>query len=412
MSSVKKFRDEMLTAHNLYRKKHHSPSMKLNDDLCKHAQKYADYLGKQNKFEHSSDAFKGQPVGENLAMKWSSGNEEYSGIDATDQWYSEISKYDFKTTQRPPQGTGHFTQVVWRSSVELGVGRARTKDGKWIAVANYAPAGNYIGQFAENVLPLDGSAPPYVPKSSSGSSSGRPSANGNDPSMSGTTTKNTQVKIEGGPGGYKKIITETVTKPTGEKSVTTRTITAATREELDKIDDNLPAAMGGVSLNSTAPPAKKPQSMKDFIDDVVKSHNSYRKKHGVSSLKHNKSMSEHAQNWAEHLIASDTFQHNQGTFKGEKLGENIGNKWSSYGADYTGEEVTKQWYDEEPKFTYGAEPSVLSAGHFSQVIWKGSKEIGVGKAKSDSGKVIVVCNYKPAGNMAGSFSANCPPPKK
>ena len=48
---------------------------------------------------------------------------------------------------------GHFTQVVWRTSRELGVGKAQTRDGKWLAVANYFPAGNYIGQYHENVPP-------------------------------------------------------------------------------------------------------------------------------------------------------------------------------------------------------------------------------------------------------------------
>jgi hypothetical protein len=33
---------------------------------------------------------------------------------------------------------------------------------------------------------------------------------------------------------------------------------------------------------------------------------------------------------------------------------------------------------------------VCVAGHFSQVVWRGSKELGVGKAKNYKGKCIVV----------------------
>jgi len=48
---------------------------------------------------------------------------------------------------------GHFTQLVWKSSSEVGIGRAQSRDGKWFVVANFFPAGNFIGRNAENVFP-------------------------------------------------------------------------------------------------------------------------------------------------------------------------------------------------------------------------------------------------------------------
>ena len=41
--------------------------------------------------------------------------------------------------------------MIWKESEELGVGRAKSKSGKIIVVANYDPPGNVIGQFAKNV---------------------------------------------------------------------------------------------------------------------------------------------------------------------------------------------------------------------------------------------------------------------
>lgn len=48
--------------------------------------------------------------------------------------------------------TGHFTQMVWRDTKEIGVGRAKGKSGQVVIVANYKPRGNIFGQFTANVL--------------------------------------------------------------------------------------------------------------------------------------------------------------------------------------------------------------------------------------------------------------------
>ena len=51
--------------------------------------------------------------------------------------------------------TGHFTQVVWKSSVTFGIGKAVVKKGNMkctFIVARYRPPGNYMGQFQTEVL--------------------------------------------------------------------------------------------------------------------------------------------------------------------------------------------------------------------------------------------------------------------
>lgn len=165
------------------------------------------------------------------------------------------------------------------------------------------------------------------------------------------------------------------------------------------------------SSGSSQERSKKPQSIKAFIDECVKVHNTYRKKHGVSSLSHAKDLSAFAQKWAEHLAASNSFQHSDCMLKGDRLGENIACKWSSSGGDYSGKEACDQWYSEISKHDFKTEPRSTGTGHFTQMVWKGSKEIGVGKAKTSGGKVIVVASYRPAGNLVGSYKENVNPPK-
>lgn len=47
-----------------------------------------------------------------------------------------------------------------------------------------------------------------------------------------------------------------------------------------------------------------------------------------------------------------------------------------------GWEPVDHWYSEEPTHSYGKEPSTLKTGHFTQVVWKDSQELGVGQAKN------------------------------
>lgn len=50
---------------------------------------------------------------------------------------------------------GHFTQVVWKASTEVGVGIAMVGNAVFV-VGQYSPAGNISneGYFEKNVLPL------------------------------------------------------------------------------------------------------------------------------------------------------------------------------------------------------------------------------------------------------------------
>ncbi|UYV69884.1 hypothetical protein LAZ67_7001094 [Cordylochernes scorpioides] len=59
---------------------------------------------------------------------------------------------------------GQFSQMVWASSTEMGVGKARSRIGKIIVVANYWPPGNVRGHFHQNVFPpLDASPDSVLP---------------------------------------------------------------------------------------------------------------------------------------------------------------------------------------------------------------------------------------------------------
>lgn len=143
--------NDYLQQHNKYRSLHQAPVVKFNPELCSLAQQWAEHLAAKDAFAHSDCKFQGKPLGENIAMKMSSSQSDFPGHAFVDQWYSEVERYDFRANSGP--STGHFTQVVWKGSLEVGVGKAVTKSGKVLVVGNYYPAGNMMGQNAQNVAP-------------------------------------------------------------------------------------------------------------------------------------------------------------------------------------------------------------------------------------------------------------------
>lgn len=101
---------------------------------------------------------KGGPYGENLHGLWTTSKMDYSksiqsGIH--NGWYMEIQKYDYN---KPgfSMATGHFTQVVWKSSKRIGCAwntNACKSNGVnfYNLVCEYDPPGNYANKFKENV---------------------------------------------------------------------------------------------------------------------------------------------------------------------------------------------------------------------------------------------------------------------
>lgn len=146
------FRKESLEEHNIKRNKHHVEDLVTCPELEKIAQKYAEYLAKSNMFQHSNGKFKGDYMGENLYMQ---GGRKMTGKLAVQSWYDEIKSYNFANPNKSNGTVGHFTQLIWKDSKKLGVGCAKSRDGSYFVVANYYPAGNFIGEEKRNVFPTN-----------------------------------------------------------------------------------------------------------------------------------------------------------------------------------------------------------------------------------------------------------------
>ncbi|KAL0979575.1 hypothetical protein UPYG_G00186810 [Umbra pygmaea] len=143
------FEKEFLDTHNAYRKKHGSPPMTLSREVCNSAQKWADEWIKTKNAEKPHSNSEG--YGENIYRA----STNPTAKQVVDKWYSEIQIYDFSKPGYQPK-TGHFTQVVWKESTELGVGVAN--DGKtYIVVGQYKLPGNINTPeyYEKNVTPAE-----------------------------------------------------------------------------------------------------------------------------------------------------------------------------------------------------------------------------------------------------------------
>ena len=153
--SYPKFINEMLQLHNYHRARHGAPSLTISRRLNAIAQSYAEHLAATSKFEHSGNKLGKERLGENLYMEWiSAGHVKASAKAAVRNWYDEIALHNFDRPTYSP-ATGHFTQLVWKSTKNLGVGVAFSPNGREVyVVTNYYPAGNIVNQgyFEANVL--------------------------------------------------------------------------------------------------------------------------------------------------------------------------------------------------------------------------------------------------------------------
>nr|XP_045609394.1 uncharacterized protein LOC123765045 isoform X6 [Procambarus clarkii] len=313
---------------NEYRTKHGVSKLKLNKEMNKYAKEWAKKMATEDKLALRPD----NKYGENVFCLSSNTKEfKVKPEQVVDKWYGESKEHKFG---EEPQGTrlksGHFTQMVWKDTTQMGVGKARTAAGtKVFVVANFDPQGNWMGQFADQVPPV---------------------------------------------GGFPK------TASAGKSSLFSSKTRKASSSDSDSDED-------------------------DFAKECLKSHNDYRAKHGAPPLKLSKKLSKYAEEWAKTIAKKETLQHRPNN----SYGENLYCAWSSNPKHkIKGSEAVDSWYSEIKDFTFGREPSDLRAGHFTQVVWMDSTELGVAIARSKSGKIFVVANYSPAGNFVGSFATKVP----
>ncbi len=148
----------MLEAHNQTRAAVAVLPLTWSSQMSSYAQEWATHLANNNGCEMQHRTAAGMNtlgVGENLfwasPLKWSDGRTDIQSItpaQVANDWASEKADYQYTSnTCDAGKICGHYTQMVWKNTSEVGCGMAVCPDKGQIWVCNYNPPGNYSGQW-------------------------------------------------------------------------------------------------------------------------------------------------------------------------------------------------------------------------------------------------------------------------
>jgi uncharacterized protein YkwD len=131
---------EIVDAHNAWRSPLGLQPLQWSDELAAISLDWAEQLAAAEVMEHSHSPGYGENLAEGL-------NTFFSPAQVVNLWGDEVADYDYETnTCLPGKMCGHYTQVVWDTTTEVGCATIR-KDNNWeIWVCTYNPPGNYVGQ--------------------------------------------------------------------------------------------------------------------------------------------------------------------------------------------------------------------------------------------------------------------------
>ncbi len=137
----------MLRAHNRVRANDSVPPLRWSETLSESAQKWSDTLKKENcVFRHDPNT----SFGENIFWAWKTGTQNDALINTPDDvstyWAEEKENYNYtKNTCTPGTQCGHYTQMVWSLTTEVGCGVSSCSENNKrtdVWVCRYNPAGN------------------------------------------------------------------------------------------------------------------------------------------------------------------------------------------------------------------------------------------------------------------------------
>ena len=143
-----------------------------------------------------------------------------------------------------------------------------------------------------------------------------------------------------------------------------------------------------------------PGALSAQVQEILAAHNKYRAAVGVPALQWSDSLAAGAQQYANYLASTKQFKHSGTPGVGENLAQ--GGPPNAF----TVTKLVDMWGNEKQYFVKGIFPNVSrtgnweSVGHYTQVIWRNTTQVGCGVA-TGNGNIVMVGRYSPPGNVSG-----------
>jgi hypothetical protein len=141
----------VLTVHNRERAAVGVDNLTWSDKLAADAKVWADHLATTGEFVHDTEHLGTLGENENLASMSGMGSHNTTVPIAQNMqgWVAEKNSYQGLPSATGTNVTGHYTQMVWRNTKEIGCATATSTasgGGRDILVCRYSPPGNIVGQ--------------------------------------------------------------------------------------------------------------------------------------------------------------------------------------------------------------------------------------------------------------------------
>ena len=277
--------------------------------------------------------------GEKLGESIFGASKLYKPKDLVEKWYNTESEHTYGSEETKAT---NFAQMIWKSSTDFGLGFCkRNNENYYYIVANYFPPGNVTGQFCNNVFPKN-----------------------NELEIINNDFLDNNIKVLNG------------------KNLNSSNLKSMNNLNKNSLDNN------------------NDIDMEKFRKDALETHNKFRKIHHSEDLILNDDLNQLALNYAIKLSSLGNLKHSIDKYNGIELGENL---YYCKGSDINGVKMTEKWYEEVNNYDFNSNKFISGTGHFTQVVWKDTKECGFGFAKSNDGAFYAVGKYYPSGNYQGKY---------
>ena len=146
-----------------------------------------------------------------------------------------------------------------------------------------------------------------------------------------------------------------------------------------------------------------------YKDLMLKLHNEFRDNYNLPLLSKNEELNDMASKYAESLVENKgKFINTSNIYNGQLVGENI-----IISESKKAEDVFNMITKEKNSYDYKKNKFSKLAGHFTQMIWKETTDIGIGFMEDkENKKYYSVILYYPTGNCLGQFKKNVNEEKK